>query len=342
MRFGLGVEPERVDIKTVGRPGLARERWLAMSNGRYDPSRTNAEAPAAQLCFASPDVRQWVLDRLTRLIDEAHPDYLKWDNNFWVNCNRLDHGHGAADGNFAHNLGLRSVLEELRARYPDLLIENCSGGGNRIEPGMLAWTDSAWMDDRSEAAPHVRHNLEGLSVVMPPAALLSFVFGGEWHGVGDAADLPLAFRSRMPGMLGATWRAADLSDADREGISREVRIYKDLRDTLSDASAQLLTPQVSGEDAGGWDVLQETSASSGRSVVFAYENAGAPEHVTVQPQGLRPDVLYEIVSVDAGSLGQATGADLSADGIEIVSSPSTRGHVLELRPLSDLSAAAHR
>ena len=342
MRFGLWVEPERVDIATVGRAGLAKERWLATTNGRYDPSRSNAEAPAAQLCFASPEVRKWVIERLTALIDQVHPDYLKWDNNFWVNCNRSGHSHGAADGNFAHNLGLQSVLGELRARYPDLLIENCSGGGNRIEPGMLAWSDSAWMDDRSEAAPHVRHNLEGLSVVMPPPALLSFVFGGEWHGDGEASDLSLAFRSRMPGMLGATWRGSDLSEADRLGIRREVNIYKELRDTMSDASAQLLTPQVSGEDAGGWDVLQETSAASAGSVLFAFENPGASPRITVRPQGLRPDVLFEIVSVDVGSLGQATGAELAQDGVEIVSSPRTHGHVLELRPISDLAASAQR
>ena len=42
------------------------------------------------------------------------------------------------------------------------------------------------MDDRSFTAPHVRHNLEGLSVIMPPPALLSFVFGAEWQDPGPA------------------------------------------------------------------------------------------------------------------------------------------------------------
>ena len=47
---------------------------------------------------------------------------------------------------------------------------------------MLAFSDTAWMDDRSSSAPHVRHNLEGLSTIMPPSTLLSFVFGNEWEG----------------------------------------------------------------------------------------------------------------------------------------------------------------
>ena len=51
----------------------------------------------------------------------------------------------------------------LRERYPNLLIENVSGGGNRLDFGMLRYTDAAWMDDRTAPSVHVRHNLEGLS-----------------------------------------------------------------------------------------------------------------------------------------------------------------------------------
>ena len=74
------------------------------------------------------------MGRLTRADRSAHPDYLKWDNNFWVNCTRLGHGHGTDDGNFVHCPGAAADPRELRERYPDLLIENCSGGGNRLEP----------------------------------------------------------------------------------------------------------------------------------------------------------------------------------------------------------------
>ena len=112
---------------------------------------------------------------MTRLIDEVQPDYLKWDNNFWLNCDRDGHGHGRSDGNFAHVNGLYDVLAQLRARYPDLLIENVSGGGNRLDFGMLRYSDVGWMDDRSAPSVHVRHIVEGLGVVFPPAYLLSFV-----------------------------------------------------------------------------------------------------------------------------------------------------------------------
>ena len=98
MKFGIWVEPERVDLLTVGRAGLAKERWLATQAGRYDPAKQNAEANSAQVCLASREARDWILGRLTALIDAAHPDYLKWDNNFWINCTRSGHGHDPTTG----------------------------------------------------------------------------------------------------------------------------------------------------------------------------------------------------------------------------------------------------
>jgi alpha-galactosidase len=125
LKFGLWVEPERVALAWVDKPGLARESWLATRDGEHGSPLT------AQICLVRPEARQWVLDQLVALIERVHPDYLKWDNNFWINCNRAGHGHGPSDGNMAHVQALYGVLDELRRRYPDLLIENVSGGGAR-------------------------------------------------------------------------------------------------------------------------------------------------------------------------------------------------------------------
>src|SRR6185369_9520745 len=118
--------------------------------------------------------RQWILDWLTPLLDEVQPDYLKWDNNMWVNCNREGHEHGATDGNFTHVNGLYEILGTLRERYPTMLIENVSGGGHRLDLAMLRYSDVGWMDDRTAPSALVRRNIEGLTAIFPPAYLLSF------------------------------------------------------------------------------------------------------------------------------------------------------------------------
>ena len=150
LKFGLWVEPERVALETVDQEGLASQSWLALEYGPDDHLvPASDEVQAAQICLSAPEARQWVLDRLFALLDEVRPDYLKWDNNLWVNCARGGHGHGDSDGNFAHTRALYDILAAVRERYPGMLIENCSGGGNRLDFGMARLTDVAWMDDRS-------------------------------------------------------------------------------------------------------------------------------------------------------------------------------------------------
>jgi alpha-galactosidase len=325
MQFGLWVEPERVDRATVDRPGLARDAWLA-SAGSGSPSGSTV-----QVCFASSAAREWVLDRLTRLLDEVRPDYLKWDNNYWVNCSRPGHGHGTADGNLAHVMGLYDVLALLKARYPDMTIENCSQGGNRLDFGMLRYTDTGWMDDRTAPAAHVRHNLQALMTFFPPAYLLSFVVDGV-EPLRDPPDLPLFMRSRMPGILGLTYRGADLSEADREGVAGENALYKVLREVLRDASGVLLTEQVQTAGGPAWDAVQETS-TSGDALVFAFQNDPVVPGVTIRLRNLLPDAAYLLSTADGTMLGRATGGDLMTEGIVIEASPHTAAHLRLVRRL---------
>src|SRR5262249_32794860 len=113
MLFGLWVEPLRVALSNVDKPGLVREAWLASKGGQYgQPSN-------AQICLVRPEARKWVLDQIVALVTRVRPDYLKWDNNLWVNCDRAGHGHGPTDGAFGHTLALYDLLAELRRRFPD-------------------------------------------------------------------------------------------------------------------------------------------------------------------------------------------------------------------------------
>ncbi len=321
MKFGIWVEPERVDLDTVDKPGLAHEAWLATRDGHYGSDRT------AQLCLAHPGARQWVLDRLTQLIDSAHADYLKWDNNFWLNCNRAGHEHGADDGNYAHVQALYAILAELRRRYPDLLIENVSGGGNRLDFGMLAYTDTAWMDDRSAPSTHVRHNIEGLTFAMPPAYLLSFVIDSDESLAGD--DLPAIMRSRMPGILGLTYRADQISSDVSAIFAAEISRYKTIRGIIAQSDATLLSDQAP-VDVDRWDVLQEVSDDRHQALIFAFKGGEGDGYTTVYPRGLSPDLTYDVGSFDSGPIGSSSGAILMKNGIEVRHTTGSKAHVLVL------------
>jgi alpha-galactosidase len=325
LQFGIWVEPERVALSTVGQRGLAQEAWLARAGGRYGATQE------AQICLASAAARQWVLDQMVILIDAARPDYVKWDNNFWINCDRSGHGHGATDGNFAHVNALYDVLGSLRARYPALSIENVSGGGNRLDVGMLRFSDVGWMDDRSAPSVHVRHMVEGLSAVFPPAYLLSFVMDHPAEPIHGAADMPLYFRSRMTGVLGLCFRTGEFSEGESAVMAEEIETYKILRNSLRTASAALLTAQADPRRGPAWDVFQTTSAGERTVVLSAFQWDSAVGQTLVRPVGLRPRSTYQLRSIDTGDRGTATGAELMTDGILLIESPLSAAHILVLQ-----------
>ena len=324
MKFGLWIEPERVALATVDKPGLAREAWLATQDRDYGSGLN------AQICLSGAEGRKWVLDQLVALIELVHPDYLKWDNNFWINCDRTGHGHGPADGNMAHVQALYGILDELRRRYPDLLIENVSGGGARLDFGMMAFTDTAWMDDRTSPASHVRHNLEGLTFAFPPAYLLSFLIDADGEPIAGADDLPLLMRSRGAGILGLTYRTDLLDDGTAELLKQQIAEYKTYRDIITQSNATLLTNQAP-VDSSSWDVIQEVTDDARSALIFGFKGDAQDGRLIVRPRGLLPDATYDVRSLDVGPLGASRGELLMQDGIELVHSGGSRAHVLILK-----------
>jgi hypothetical protein len=178
----------------------------------------------------------------------------------------------------------------------------------------------------------VRHNLEGLSAVFPPGYLLSFVTDDDTEPIHDAPDMSLYMRSRMPGVLGLCFRSADFSEGDAATVSHEIAIYKAIRDTLGAATAALLTAQAQEDNGPPWDVLQATAAASGQAVVCAYQSDDSVDTINVKPIDLDSGTTYAVQSVDTGLLGVATGADLMANGVDIVQSPNTAAHILIINP----------
>jgi alpha-galactosidase len=323
LKFGIWVEPERVALAWVDKSGLAREPWLATRDGDYGSSLNG------QICLAGAAAGQWVLDQLTALIERVRPDYLKWDNNFWINCNRGGHGHGVADGNLAHVQALYEILGTLRRRYPELLIENVSGGGARIDFGMLAYTDVAWMDDRTSPSSLVRHNIEGLTFAFPPAYLLSFLIDAEGEPLAGADDLPLLTRSRMPGVFGLTYRTDLLPEDTAAELAGEIALYKRYRDIIAGANATLLTLQTP-YDESGWDVLQEVSDQGVNVLIFGFRNENGSDRLIVRPRGLQASATYDVISLGVGPIGVVRGETLMQDGIELVHAGGSRAHLLML------------
>jgi alpha-galactosidase len=327
------VEPERVDLATVGRPGQARERFLAHDHGQYQPGRDNAAASHGQICLADDEAWTWLRDRMFSFLDEARPDYLKIDLNGWLVCTRPDHGHPVDGGNFAHVKGLYRLLDALRERYPQLTIENCAGGARRLDAELLTRTDVNWMDDRTAPAARVRHHLQILSAVVPPSALLSYLIGTDDESIPATRDLALLARSRMPGVLGLTVDFRTLDSGVTAGLTRQLDAFKQVRALRGAAFAAALTAPVEVNGGGpGWDVVEQVNPASGVATVFAFRNPSSDRRVRVVLTQLRPATTYRIRSLDDGPLGTASSDELMERGYDIDASSASAAQVLVFEP----------
>ena len=331
MQFGLWVEPERVALDTIGKPGLADESYLATQDGAYHPGTANELARDGQICLANRAARQWVTAKLIEMIDQVQPDNLKWDFNRWVHCTRADHGHPVDGGNYAHTQALYEILAEIRTRYPHITIENCSGGGHRVDFGLARLTDTAWMDDRSAPSTHVRRNLHGLLALFPASYLFSYVMPHSDEPLHGSEDLALTVRSRLPGAVGLATSLDQLSEGELNVLHQEFELARRLRSVQQDAITYVLTPQRAG--AGDWEVVQQFVPESGISYLFAYGER-ASGSVRVHPVGVDSELTYELRSADRGTIGRLRGSDVIANGLEVLEAPESAAQILVLQPLS--------
>ena len=67
-------------------------------------------------------------------------------------------------------LGVYEFLEKLMNRYPDILIEGCSGGGGRFDAGMLYYTPQIWCSDNTDAVDRTEIQY-GTSFIYPVSAV---------------------------------------------------------------------------------------------------------------------------------------------------------------------------
>ena len=192
MDFGLWVEPEMVNPDSE----LYRSHpdWVI-----HFPKRKRSEARNQLILnFARPDVQDYILEKLDTILAENNIRFIKWD----MNRNASEPGWDTAPGDprelwVRYVQGVYRVWGILRQRYPQVTWQTCSGGGGRVDLGILRLADQAWVSDNTE--PTARLNIqEGYSQVFPACTMEAWVtdMGPEY--------LPLEFRMHvsMCGALG--------------------------------------------------------------------------------------------------------------------------------------------
>ncbi len=311
MKFGLWVEPERIDLET----NLAKQHpdWFAKRDGKVIGG-----GRYAHLCFGNPQVVEWFKERLAKVIADYGVDWLKWDYNiaYGLGCNDPTHGHQEGDGTYAHTQGVYAVKSFLREKFPHLIIEGCASGGNRIDFGILRYVHTYWLSDFTHRAANVRFHLTGAWFALPPRYLNTWVV----HEGTTVAD----FRSRMGGAFGISPRLAEWDGATRERAKKCIAEYKRLRPFIL-KQRFLLTPQA--RSLHDWTVWQFRDPESDSGAILAFRGQSPNEQLLVRLKGLTPSKQYTLRNDETDETLTVTGSQLMQNGMKI-SIPELGGSAL--------------
>ena len=291
---------------------VAREHpdWLASEDG--EPVVTDFGGNA--LCLADPRVREWVLGEVDRVVDGLKIDWLVHDFTVITRCDRPGHGHQQADGEWASTAGYYTVLDEIRRRHPDLVLENCWDGGSMMDFGMVARHDTSATNDMNDALGNQRA-VHGGTYFLPPRYLDKYV--GDLDGVPPATR----FLSGVPGgpmiFMGTPigWDDETLGAAQAA-----VALFKGARTVLRDGAVFHPRP-----DPGSGDVMAVESVSRVGSAAFTFAFApdGLPVATTLRLEGLGPVSRYALgishgpQPGDSSDSPAMTGGDLERIGVAL-------------------------
>jgi alpha-galactosidase len=315
MDFGLWVEPEMVNPDS----DLYRKHpeWVLNFPGRPRSEERNQLV----LNLAREDVKDYVLGALDKLLNENDIAFLKWDYNRNWSEPGWDQLPPAEQKKVyvAFTQNLYSILAELRRRHPNVEIESCSGGGGRVDLGILRYTDEVWPSDNTD--PFDRLSIQdGFTYAYTPQVMMAWVTDSPHWLNNRSTSLEYRMLSSMQGSLGIGADISKWNDQETALAKRLITAYHQVQPTITQGELyRLISPRNGSE----FSATQTVNANKSQSVVFAFihstqEGRGFP---ILKLKGLDPSARYALTSIegkaDPRTPAAASGAYWMNHGIDM-------------------------
>ncbi|MFJ4224340.1 alpha-galactosidase [Microbacterium sp. NPDC089695] len=300
MQFGLWFEPEMINLDS----DLARAHpdWvLGPAEGLGPESRSQYV-----LDIARPEAYDYLLERIDALVREHAIDYLKWDHN----RDLLEAVSRGADGDrpsvHRQTAALYRLLDELRRRHPSLEIETCSGGGGRIDLGILDRTDRVWASDCNDPVERVQIE-RWTRALIPPELVGSHLGAARSHTTGRTTDLSFRLATALTAHAGIEQDLTAVDDEELSAIGRWATMYREFRSLLH--SGRVVNADLADEATA----LTGLVAQDGSSALFTWSRVttSAPGQCgRVGFPGLDPRAHYRVtIREELGAASRHQGDD---------------------------------
>ena len=330
VKFGIWVEPEMVNPKSE----LFEKHpdWVIQQPNRETYYYRNQLV----LDISNPKVQDYVFGVVDRIMTE-NPDvaYFKWDCNSPI-TNIYSPYHKANQGNtyIDHVRGVYNVMSRIKAKYPNLPMMLCSGGGGRMDYEALKYFTEFWCSDDTD--PYERLYIQwSLSKFFPAKTMGSHVT--NWN-----KNTSVKFRTDVCSSckLGFDIDLKPLKGTDDYTfVQQAVKNWTRLKPVILDGDQyRLVSPYETDHSA-----LNYVSKDKSHAVLFAYNlhpRYKEPRLLKVRMQGLDPQRQYTVEEINLMPGTQSTfdfnGKRFSGDylmkvGLDVLTPDEGTSHVFELK-----------
>ncbi len=252
MKFGIWFEPEMISPDS----DLYREHpdWAIAI-----PGRTATESRQQYvLDLSRKEVVDYVYESVASILRSANIEYVKWDMNRQLS----DMGSYGLPADRQGELYHRYVLAvyELQGRlvteFPHLLLENCSGGGARFDPGMLYFSPQIWCSDDTDAVERLEIQ-EGTALIYPLSTMGAHVSDCPNHTVGRVTPFETRGIVALTGTFGYELDVTKIAEEERTMIPEQIAMYNKYNQLIREGDYYRIASYAQNHKFDCWEIVNE-------------------------------------------------------------------------------------
>ena len=224
MKFGLWIEPEMISPKSL----LYRKHpdWCL-----HVPERRRRMARSQLvLDMSRPEIRDYLFEAISKALEEARVDYVKWDMNRSLSevGNEVLPPNRQGELYFRYVMGVYDLMDRLNRRFPRVLFEGCAGGGARFDLGLLNYHPQIWTSDNTDGLDRLFIQYS-TSFCYPPLAMGAHISSVPNHITHRSMSLKWRALVAMSGNFGVEADITKWSPRNRKALAHYIKLYKEIR-----------------------------------------------------------------------------------------------------------------
>ena len=295
VKFGIWIEPEMTN--TTSELYEKHPDWIVKAPKR--DAVLGRGGTQLVLDLSNPKVQDYVYSVVDNLLTK-YPDiaYIKWDANMPI----MNHGSqylSMADQshlNIAYHAGFAKVIDRIRAKFKDVVIQCCASGGGRANWGFLRGFDEFWVSDNTDAMQRI-YMQYGTSYFFPAIAMGSHISAVPNHTVFRTTSLKYRIDVAMSGRLGMEIQPKNMTDEEKALCKKAISEYKEIRPVVQFGDLYRL---VSPFDNQGLSSIMYVSEAKDKAVFYWWKlanfyNCHLPR---VKMAGLDANKMYKVRELD--------------------------------------------